>query len=355
MHISSARSSSLNCYEDCEFRFFLNYVCGVESLAGKRAALGTTVHLALQKMADMKKAGRHLKDSKFNDPEFLLAIAWNRITQEVPDSYTQEDYEFCQDQIKNVLQTPFHPFLLPVLETEKQFELRIAREGFDDLLLRGTIDLVTQASEDTIEFVDFKTGVREDWLTGELKELEDFQKDLQLNIYNLAIRTLHPDIEHVLGTIFYTRSGGPFTVALTKEDAERTLEEIRILYNNILANNNPKRLIDNKRRKREFFKCKYVCQFGVYGELLYSDGQKTIVVEGKISKPKEIPQAIERDGRTFYFVEVKQSLCRKYHNLMKKHTPELAVPIIQALTVKGKPVSARNDYAAAGIYRGVIE
>jgi len=355
MECKSLRCSSIVTWRDCEFRWWLHNNCNIESIAGKKAELGTCVHLVLELMAKAKKTGRHTKVSKFNDPDYLLDVAWNQMIKNRPDDYTQEDYLFCRQQVYTVLDSNFHPHKLPIIDVEKQFELRIERPGFDGLLFRGTVDLVTQPDKSVIELCDYKTGKRLDWISGEIKEYEKLEKDIQLRGYNLAVRYIYnPSPEVVLFTINYTQDGGPFTVPFSDQDAEETLEEIRLVYNDILNTREPKRLIDNRRRNKEFFKCKYVCQFGTTGELEYSNGEETIIVEDKISKPKEIPQAIERDNKTYFLLGVKQSLCQKYHRIMKKYGPDLAQGTIQDLTVKGKPISARNDYSAAGIYKGSI-
>lgn len=357
MDCKSLRCSSIMAWQDCQFKWYLHNNCGIESVAGKKANLGTCVHQVLELMAKAKKIGRHTKPSKFNDPKYLLDIAWNQMVKNNPDDYTHEDYDFCWQQISNVLESQFHPFKLNIIDVEKQFELRIERDGFDGLLFRGTVDLVTQPDPNDntiIELCDYKTGQRTSWTTGEVKEYEDLQDDIQLRGYNLAIRYIYKPTEVVLFSINFTRDGGVFTVPFGAAEAEETLEEIRRVYNEIITTDVPKRLIDDKRRSREFFKCKYVCQFGMNGEVEYTNGEDTLFVEMKISKPKEIPQVIEFEEKEYFFVGIKQSLCKKYHNLMRKHTPVLAIPHIQDLTVKGQPVSARNDYNAAGIHKGVI-
>ena len=47
----------------------------------------------------------------------------------------------------------------------------MAKKLKGQLAIKGTIDLVTKLNDDTIEVVDWKTGRRMDWTTGEVQGL----------------------------------------------------------------------------------------------------------------------------------------------------------------------------------------
>ena len=73
MQVSFIRSSSYNNYDFCSHQYFLNYVLGIPSKAGKKANQGTTVHKVMEVLANCKKT-----------------------IQANPD---QEKYQFFDDQI----------------------------------------------------------------------------------------------------------------------------------------------------------------------------------------------------------------------------------------------------------------
>ena len=50
-----------------------------------------------------------------------------------------------------------------------------------NLAIKGTIDLITQPSENTLEIVDWKTGRRLDWATGQEKTQEKLRKTYEVN------------------------------------------------------------------------------------------------------------------------------------------------------------------------------
>ena len=73
-----------------------------------------------------------------------------------------------------------------------------------------------------IEVIDWKTGRRLNWATGEEKTYEKLLEDPQLLLYNYAISKLFPEYEQAIMTIYYIRDGGPFSMCFDKPDRERS-------------------------------------------------------------------------------------------------------------------------------------
>lgn len=336
MKINALRASTIGRYDDCPFAFYLEYVCGLSALSGKKASLGTCVHLVAQLLAQAKKVGRDKYPNKYTDPKFLLDVCWPRhLKDNSHHSYDQKDYEFCEKMVKIILESDINPLSRKILNIEHQFEIQIQKPGFaydyfcsissqnksGHMMLRGTIDLITEVDEETIEVIDYKTGERKSWTTGEPKELEDFYDDTQLLLYNLATHKLYPDYKHRLFTIVYVRDGGPFTVTFTEEDIAKAIDRLRRKFNEIRADDDPKRLKDDKSRK-DAWKCRYVCHYG-----------KT------------------KDERGV-------SQCDKYFSILKNNGIEEATKILYGISIEGKSldsISRRNDYGREGISRATIK
>ena len=186
MNIEYLRASTAGTYQDCPWKYFLIYVVGFPSLPNKKAELGTICHHVLELLAKAKKNGyTEYNINKRTDPEYLLKICWKRYTDKNPQfNYDENDYKFCQDQVKAVIESRFDPLALKILKTEHQFEIEANIEGFEyqhkdyktgedrsgNMLIRGTIDLITEIAPDTIEIIDYKTGIRNDWVTGVPKD-----------------------------------------------------------------------------------------------------------------------------------------------------------------------------------------
>jgi hypothetical protein len=309
-------------------------VVGLPGVTQKSANLGNICHLVLELLAKCKKTNHVKLQDKYSNYEYLLSIVWKRLTKNTPNIvYTDKDYKFCQQQIENVLNSKFNPINLKILDTEKQFEIEIAKPGFQfidknnvkrNIKFRGTMDLVTEINEDTIEIIDYKTGLRKSWTTGEMKEYDDFLNDIQLRMYNFATSVIYPH-KHRLLTIIFTRDGGPFTVTFTPDDCIKILDILGRKLNEIKNDNYPKRLKDDKSKTSFHWKCKYVCEFG--SKFPLSDGRNQ---------------------------------CDTYYSFLQKENDlQKSAEQIYSLSVEGRPVlekiSRRNDYGRAKIFKGTYK
>ena len=325
MEISYLRASSIGTFKDCSWKYFLDYSVGLASPAGKKAQLGTICHHLLEILAKAKKTGHDKLQDKYTNPEYLLKIIWDRNLRVNPQNFdfTKADFKFCKNCIDTVLKSRYNPLKANILAVEKQFEIDLNDKGFGNppCKLRGTVDLITEEDSETLHIVDYKSGECKDWITGQPKKLEDFEKDIQVLVYNLALSVLYPQYKYRLFTIYYIRDGGPFTVSFGPESIPKTINMLRKYYKTILGENNPKRLKDDASRNGDKWKCKYVCHYG-----------KTLNEKGV-------------------------SLCDQYHYLRLKNDLAVAATKIQQLSVEGKPVelSRRNDYSRAKIAKASLK
>lgn len=124
------------------------------------------------------------------------------------------------------------------------------------LSLKGTIDLVTELDKDTIEVVDYKSGESKDWNTGLAKTYSDLEKDIQLLLYNLAVRQMFPKYKNVITTIFFIRDGGPTSIPMDDDECIKLVKEkIREKFEYVKGMASPK-LCDPT---HNHMKCKYLC------------------------------------------------------------------------------------------------
>lgn len=315
MKISYLRASAINTFKDCQWKYFLDYSVGLQSPAGKKAQLGTIIHAVLEIMAKAKKTGHYKHKDKYTCPNYLLKVVWDRNVRVNPNNfeYLEKDKKFCQELIDIILNSRYSPLKLDILATEKQFEIDLNDKGFGTppCKLRGTIDLITREDEETLHIIDWKSGERKDWISGQPKQIEDFEKDIQLLVYNLALYVLYPQYKYRMFTVYFIRDGGPFTVTFGPETIEKTINILRKHYNTILNTEQPSRLKDDAGRSSEKWKCRYVCHFG-----------KTLN---------------DRDV----------SLCDQYFHILLKNDIDITSRKIHKLSIEGKPVdlSPRNDYS----------
>ena len=297
MNITSLRGSSANTWQDCQLKYFLNYVCDIPSKGTIKTHCGTIVHHVLEIMARSRRLGNHTKTRWYNNPEKLMDVVWKRYTQRVHPNFawTKAEYNFCLKSVHAVLNTDYHPFKANVIATEKQFQLQVKRSPFKDFELRGTIDFIAELDSTTLSVVDYKSGKRSDWISGAVKELEHFKKDLQFQLYNLVLKVLYPQYKVRVFTVFYTSDGGPFTFYFTEEEEKEAWEKIRRIYSEILASEMPERLKDDYTRKATHWKCKNVCQFGREFLVKYKDINSDRIERHIIDK-KDLVSCFEDQG-----------------------------------------------------------
>lgn len=294
MLITYVRSSSYNNYAYCQMQYFITYVLGHRSASGKKAELGTMVHKVMEVLAGLKKYQQDNPRKKYleivDEAVGKVRVDKDRLyTQEFVEELEQLSYESYQKQSdhkwanvdkktvhdlcwktlhyndgqfdprnRNVVDPEPH-FDIPIEEDWAKFEYEMPNGEIikGQLAIKGTIDLVTQVSDDTIEVIDWKTGRRIDWATGEEKDYDKLCKDPQLLLYNYAISKLYPDYKQAIMSIFFVKDGGPFSMCFDKKDQEKFLGMLKDRFEEIQKNNLPKPINNN----RSDFRCTKLCHF----------------------------------------------------------------------------------------------
>lgn len=278
MLITYIRSSSYNTHKWCPHKYFNEYVLGWNYPAGKAAEKGTIVHKGLEILAMAKKAqqegkkkivdelcGDFFVDNIFVSPIIAFNRAYLDYTKLSKFKWSIMDRNEMQGWFLYVLKFKngrFNPLKREVIEPEQRFDIVIDKPwaSYDygngvsgQLCIKGSIDLVlAEDNPDEIELVDWKTGKRKDWVTGEEKTYSYLTKDLQLGLYAWAVHQLYPE-KHIAATIFFIKDGGPFTVMFGEEDFERTEELLRNEFLKIKETKRPELKIT--------FKCSSFCPF----------------------------------------------------------------------------------------------
>jgi len=293
MLVTYIRSSSYNNYAYCEMQYFITYVLGHQPDSGKKAELGTIVHKVMEILAKCKKYQQDnpkkstinidddavgnieikkselLKDTTVNN---LIKKSFDFYTKDSKHHFTKSDYQQSTNLVWDTLNYndgQFDPrnrkivaaephFDIPIDEDWAHFEYEIdGKKIKGQLAIKGTIDLVTESSEGIIEVIDWKTGKRLDWATGEEKTYEKLCSDPQLLLYNYAISKIFPDYKQSIMSIFFIKDGGPFSMCFDKSDEKKFLNMLKNKFQDIQHNNRPKPISEN----RENWKCTKLCHY----------------------------------------------------------------------------------------------
>ena len=295
MLVTYIRSSSYNNYAYCQMQYFITYVLGYQTLSGKKAVQGTIVHKVLEVLASLqlakqgagKKRKLVIKDDMLGDISInkshldtydivndLLDQSFDSYTaQESHHEWYKKEREDCRkwtwqalqwndgqfDPRKRNIVAPEPHFDIPIEEDWAKFKYTMpdGKEVEGQLAIKGTIDLVTQTDDDTIEVIDWKTGRRIDWATGEEKTYEKLLSDPQLLLYNYAISKLFPDYKQAIMTIFFIKDGGPFSMCFDRSDHDKFLEMLKVRFQKIQQNVFPTPISST----RSSFKCTKLCHY----------------------------------------------------------------------------------------------
>ena len=238
-------------------QYYLEYTLGRRGKSGQKADKGTIVHKALEICAVCKKGAQDGKKTIKDDivgkvitdlyePEYLETIVEKvykyYATACSHHKWTNKDLKDCIEWTWKALRYNdgmFDPRNRDVVDAEPHFDITIDKEwakySYDvegeklegNLSLKGTVDLVTDLGDNVYEIIDWKTGKRLDWATGEEKTQEKLLNDAQLRIYHYAMKHLYPHVDTFLVTIYFINDGGAFTIHLQDEDLPKTEEMLQ--------------------------------------------------------------------------------------------------------------------------------
>ena len=258
----------------------------------------------LAEMAFKALEDLHLTSSWLGNDEYEIRLyeeldiikekSFASYTSQSKHAWTKGDKNECAKLVWNTLKFnggQFDPRNRDIIDPEPHFDIPIEEDWAKftyeidgktvngQLAIKGTIDLVTKVSDDTIEVVDWKTGRRLDWATGEEKDAVKLSKDAQLLLYNYAISKLYPQYKQAIMTIYFIKDGGPFSLCFDKSDQEKFLKMLKNRFEQIRVNNTPKP-IDPSRSNWKCFKLCHFCRNNWPG----SDENMCIYIEEYLKK-----------------------------------------------------------------------
>lgn len=171
MKIQFFRSSLYNSWDWCQHQTALQYAFGFHSKSGIKAAMGTITHKALQIIADQKLAIQNGQTS-IDDPELgKFDVDYNDI-----DKITARAFAYYEKIETHLKLFPTHlaeciynvkkaldycnglvnPKNKKIVATEQFFDFAVDKPWSDDLRMKGTIDLITEISDNIYEVIDYK-------------------------------------------------------------------------------------------------------------------------------------------------------------------------------------------------------
>jgi len=263
----------------CPMQYFIEYNLGLKSPSNKKADKGTICHKVLEILAHIKLCQQNNLSIYIDDILGSISIDSYNLTTIIERVYKYyssqfkhheweaKDYKDCHAWVHKAITDhngSFDPRSRDIVQPEQRFDIEIKRkwayykydrdnlEGY--LAIKGTIDLITRVNDNTLEIIDWKTGKRLDWATGQEKTLAKLQDDPQLRIYHYAVSSLYPEYDHVMVSINFINDGGAFTICYDKKDLIKTEEMLRSKFETIKHTKIP--------QLNKTWKCNKLCHFG---------------------------------------------------------------------------------------------
>lgn len=268
----------------CEAKYFYSYVLGMKEPSNKKATKGSIMHKALELIAYKKKCLQDKTDG-YEDDTFGYTIAsdinpawatekayryYTNLPEEQHHEWSPRDYRDCLQWVEKTLSMNngmFNPMCRNIIQPERTFDFTIDKPwaSYDYLLpdgthlegqlaLKGTMDLVVEDEPGLIEVIDYKSGRRLDWATGEEKTYKKLRYDPQLLLYHYATANLYPNAEEIFITILYVNDGGPYTLCFDRSDFEITERLVRRKFERIRDTQKP--------QLTKSWRCNKLCGFG---------------------------------------------------------------------------------------------
>lgn len=286
------RSSSFNSHRFCEQQYLIEYYLGWRGPSNKKADKGTIVHKVLEIAAIAKKSAQDGHETFYDEitgetrtadyrPKYL-----DELIEKVYDYYSRafshhtwsaKDLKDCKEWVWKALtinKGKFDPRNMRIVEPEAHFDIELDDDWaayeykLEDgtvlkgqLSIKGTVDLISDLGDGVYEVVDWKTGKRLDWATGEIKDQEKLWKDPQLRLYHLALSKLYPDVKTFLITIYFINDGGPYTVHFQDKDLEKTREMVKKKFEYIKRTTKP--ILVKEKSPEQAWKCGKLCHAGM--------------------------------------------------------------------------------------------
>jgi superfamily I DNA/RNA helicase/RecB family exonuclease len=209
--------SRLDHFQNCGLQYVLQSVLGLDPTSSEAMKFGTWMHSLFQAV----------HDGVINDPKTLLREYRTMFDEKVfPNAAIANQYRRDGERMLEVFWK--HEFNQKNVTSEHKFEF-----PYGDSILRGRIDRIDQVGN-TLKLTDYKTAR---WTPS----YKSAKESLQLAIYILAARTDEglksigtPKLARLVYPGRLDRSGKPTALCQTDEDADKVLETLPQLIQDVI-------------------------------------------------------------------------------------------------------------------------
>lgn len=162
--------SSLNSFVECPFKYKIRYFIRMAEKGNPNIIVGSIYHRILKLFFDDKSA----------------KLSWERLESIISNVFEENVFELAhiKNELEGKAREEFKAYFdnyLPAFPDRSIMEKEFAFKVGDDTI-KGRIDQINFIDDETTELIDFKSGSKR-------AAVMDFEKEIQLKLYNLAIES----------------------------------------------------------------------------------------------------------------------------------------------------------------------
>lgn len=252
-HISIS-ASRLSTWLSCRWQYYCKYHLKLPDVSYPKTLLGSCIHEVLELISCPSKQGKrrlyisHSLNTKVLHPVIIKLFYKLFKRFKIPETIGAGDKELNLKELGlKLLVDAFcrgYDIDLKVLDVEKKFDIQVS----ENVSIKGFIDKVCELSEDTLELVDYKSGVP---YSVDKCETEEFQPFL----YKIAVKTLYPKYKHSLFNFHFLKNKKTVSVLKTDEELDEFLK-FAITQGILML-----KLTEKDATTTKSFKCGTMCSF----------------------------------------------------------------------------------------------
>lgn len=299
--------SSISKFDECQMKWFLEYILKHREPTGKAALIGTVCHAVLEAVGQSMQARQKRGKNKVVENKFFGPIGtvydMNELAQKSIQHFqaenphivfTEPDLEEIYSNLETAKDHPLFPENhKKIIATEFFFnkavgtdwsKYTVIEDGVPvekEVRIIGVIDLVFENKNGEIGYLDYKFGRAYDWNKNTDKTFTNLAEDIQLCLYYWAMKQDYP-VDDINTHIWYVKAGKTFNMHFDESNERTALDKLEQV---VLAVKNMQKPSCNYT-----WKCKNYCQFskknfadfGLEVDLPYVAGAKFPAVNGSL-------------------------------------------------------------------------
>lgn len=207
--------SRLKTFLDCQWAYVGKYIFLLPDAPGPKTRLGSAIHELFETLSEPSKQVKRLRYVHFSHNKIGLEPAILRFLKKLYKRWDiPEELRTLGEKLVYDAFTKGYDATSKVLAVEKRFEIKVS----NNIYIKGFIDKVVEVDKDTIELIDYKSGVP--------FNAEKCDAEFQPFFYKIAAKVLYPQYKTHLFSFHFLKNRKTITVDKTELELKGFLKFI---------------------------------------------------------------------------------------------------------------------------------